>query len=45
MKFSVLAVVAAFAAPTAAEIYFKEQFNDDVSLTMTTKHTFVCHVH
>ena len=32
MKFSLLAVVAATcAAPAAAEIYLKEQFNDDVS--------------
>jgi len=30
MKFSSLAVVAALTAPTAAEIYLKEQFNDKV---------------
>lgn len=32
MKFSLLAVLATCAAPAAAEIYLKEQFNDDVSL-------------
>jgi hypothetical protein len=32
MKFSLLAVLAASCvAPSAAEIYLKEQFNDDVS--------------
>jgi hypothetical protein len=33
MKF-VAAVLAALVAPTAAEIYFKEDFNDDVSTTI-----------
>jgi len=32
MRFSLLAVLAAAcAAPSSAEVYFKEQFNDDVS--------------
>lgn len=31
MKFSSLTLVAALAVPVAAEIYFKEQFNDKVS--------------
>jgi len=30
MKFSTLAIVAALTTPVAAEIYFKEQFNDEV---------------
>jgi hypothetical protein len=30
MKFSLLTTAAFFAAPAAAEIYFKEQFNDEV---------------
>jgi hypothetical protein len=31
MKFSIAAVLTALVAPAAAEIYFKEDFNDDVS--------------
>jgi len=30
MKFSILAVLATAATPVAAEIYLKEQFNDEV---------------
>jgi hypothetical protein len=30
MKFSILSTAALLAAPAAAEIYFKEQFNDEV---------------
>ena len=32
MKFPALATLALIAGPAAAEVYFKEQFNDDVSL-------------
>jgi hypothetical protein len=32
MKFSVFATLSLIAAPVAAEVYFKEQFNDEVSL-------------
>ena len=35
MKISSLAVLAAVATPVAAEIYFKEQFNDEVRRTGT----------
>ena len=35
MKISFLAVLAAVATPVAAEIYFKEQFNDEVRRTGT----------
>lgn len=31
MKFSLIAATAAFALPVSAEVYFKEQFNDEVS--------------
>jgi hypothetical protein len=30
MKFSQLALLSLLAAPVAAEVYFKEQFNDEV---------------
>lgn len=30
MKFSLFATAALFAAPVAAEVYFKEQFDDEV---------------
>jgi hypothetical protein len=32
MKFSLVALFAACVAPATAEVYFKENFNDDVSL-------------
>ena len=32
MKFSSLAILAALSTPVAAEIYFKEQFNDEVCI-------------
>jgi hypothetical protein len=42
MKFSLLAVLAATcAAPAAAEIYLKEQFNDDVSQLMSVASSVV----
>mgnify|MGYP007080212830 CR=1 FL=1 len=35
MKFSIAAVLSAVVAPVAAEIYLKENFNDDVSSIIT----------
>lgn len=34
MKFSILTTAALLSAPAAAEIYFKEQFNDEVRMKM-----------
>jgi len=36
MKISSIAVLAALAAPAAAEVYLKEQFNDKVRRSETT---------
>ena len=41
MKFSLFAT-AALAVPTAAEIYLKEQFNDDVSIDFANVASYLC---
>jgi hypothetical protein len=37
MRISSIVFLAALAAPTAAEIYFKEQFNDEVGGDLTSQ--------